>query len=71
MTGSGTIINAQIYLAVWSKAWVCGWSLVGIAGPNPPPGAIYVLLLCHVSSGRGLCVWPITRPEASYRVMCV
>ena len=60
MTGSGTIINAQIYLAVWSKAWVCGWSLVGIAGPNPPRGP-YMYFSCVMclqvevyASGRSL-----------------
>ena len=26
---------------------------------------------CYVLSGRGLCVGPITRPEDSYRVLCV
>jgi len=26
---------------------------------------------CCVLSGRGLCVWPITRPEESYRLWCV
>jgi len=26
---------------------------------------------CCVLSGRGLCVWPITHPEESYRVWCL
>jgi hypothetical protein len=26
---------------------------------------------CCVLSGTGLCIWPITRPEESYRLWCV
>jgi hypothetical protein len=37
-----------------------------------PPGVwMYVSCECCVSSGRGLCVGLITRPEESYRVWCV
>jgi hypothetical protein len=37
-----------------------------------PPGAwMSVCCECCVLSGRGLCVWLITRPEKSYRVWCV
>ena len=46
-----------------SKAWVCGRSLVRIAGPNPAGGGNIVCL-----SRRGLCDEPILRPEGSYRV---
>ena len=37
-----------------------------------PPGAwMFVCSKCCVSSGRGLCDGPITRPEESYRMWCV
>jgi len=53
-----------------SQAWVCGRSLAGIAGSNPP-GGVDVCCECCVLSGRGLYVGLITRPEESYRVWCV
>jgi len=37
-----------------------------------PPGAwIFVCCECRVLSGRGLCDELITRPEESYRLLCV
>jgi hypothetical protein len=37
-----------------------------------PPGSwMSVSCECCVLSGRGLCVWPITRPEDFYRAWCV
>jgi hypothetical protein len=58
--------------AALSEAWVCGSSLVGIAGPNSV-GCIAVLTLveCCVLSGRGPCDGTIPRPEEPYRVWCV
>ena len=53
-----------------SKACVCDSSLAGIAGSNPP-GHGCLSCECCLSSGRGLCVGLITRPEESYRVWCV
>jgi hypothetical protein len=35
-------------------AWVCGYSLIGIAGSNPA-GCMYVCRVCCVLSLRGLC----------------
>jgi hypothetical protein len=55
-------------LATLSKALVCGHSLTGIAGLNPPRG---MDVCCCVLSGGGLCVGLNTRPEESYRVWCV
>jgi hypothetical protein len=63
-----------IPVAARSKAWVCGRSLAGIAGSNPPPpqGAWQSLSCeCCVLSGRGLCDGPITRLEESYRMWCI
>jgi hypothetical protein len=59
-----------IPVAARSKAWVCFRSLAGIAGSNPTGGMDVCLLwvLCVV---RSLCVGLITRPEESYRVLCV
>jgi hypothetical protein len=57
--------------AARSKAWVCGRSLAGTVGSNPAGSWISVTCECCVLSGRGLCVWLITRPEESYRVWCV
>jgi len=37
----------------WSKAWVCGRLLVGIAGSNSA-GSMGVCCECCVLSGRGL-----------------
>jgi hypothetical protein len=56
-------------VAAWSKAWVCGLSLAGIAGPKPT-GCMVVCCGC-VCLDRGLCVGVINRPEASCRVLCV
>jgi hypothetical protein len=53
-----------------SKAWVCVRSLAEIAGSNPA-GGMDVCCDCFVLSGRGFCVGLITRPEESYRVLCV
>jgi len=57
-------------VAAWSKAWVCGSSLFGIAGSNPA-GGMNVSFECCVLSGRGLWVGLIARPEESYRVRSV
>jgi hypothetical protein len=48
-----------IPLAARSKVWVCGRSLVGIAGSNPAGGKD-VCCECCVLSGRGLCDGLIT-----------
>jgi hypothetical protein len=58
-------------MAARSKAWVCGHSLAGIAGSNPPGAWMCVSCECCVLSGRGLCIGLITRPEESYPVLCV
>jgi hypothetical protein len=57
-------------VAAWSKAWVCGRLVAGIAVSNPAVGTdvgllcLYVVLPCV---GRGPCDGLITRPEESYR----
>jgi hypothetical protein len=51
-------------VAARSTAWVCGRSLVGIAGSNQA-GGMDVCRECCVLSGRGLCDGLITRPEES------
>ena len=54
-----------------SKAWVGGRSLAGIVGSNPAGGVdvcLWSVVCCQVEvSASGL----ITRPEESYRVLCV
>jgi hypothetical protein len=62
--------TVPIPVAARSKAWVCGRSLAGIAGSNLAGGMDVCRDYC-VLSGRGLCDWPITRPEESYQVWCV
>ena len=47
---------------------VCGRSIAGIVFSNPAGSWISVCCECCVLSGRGLCVGPITRPEAFYRM---
>ena len=59
-------------VAARSEAWVCGRSLVGIAGSNSDQAHGYlsvVNIVCY--AGRGLCDGPTTRPRESYRVVCV
>jgi hypothetical protein len=45
--------------------------LLGLGVRIPPEAWISVSCECRVLSGRGLCVWLITRPEESYRLWCV
>jgi hypothetical protein len=54
-----------------SKAWVCGCSLVGIAGSNPAEGMVSVCCECCVLSERCLCARLIIGPQESYRLRCV
>jgi hypothetical protein len=63
--------HSQIPMAARSKAWVCGGSLVGIAGSNSSGAWSPVCCDCYMLSGRGLFDGPITCPEESYRVWCV
>jgi hypothetical protein len=63
-------ISLLIPVAVPSNSWVCGRSLVGIAGSNLPGGMGVCCESC-VLSGRCLWVGLITCPEESYRVCCV
>jgi hypothetical protein len=58
-----------IPVATRFEALVCGRSLAGIAGCNPPGAWMSVSCDCCVLSRRVLCVGLITRPEESYR-MC-
>jgi hypothetical protein len=58
-------------MAAPSEASVCGRSLAGIAGLNPAEARMSISCECCVLSGRGLCVGLITRPEESYRVVCL
>ena len=57
-------------MAVRSKARVCGCPLAGIAVSNPAGARLSISCECGVLSGRGLCDWPITCPEESYRMWC-
>ena len=61
------IVLKSIPVAAWSKTWVYGRSLVGIAGLNPAGGVRFCE--CCVLSGRVLCVGLITSPEESYHVL--
>jgi hypothetical protein len=45
--------------------------LLGLWVRTPQGACMYVSCECFVSSGRGLCVGLITRPEESYRVWYV
>ena len=58
--------------AARTKAWVCGRSLDGGCRFEYRGGA-WMSVCCEfcVLSGRGLCDGLITRPEASYRLLCV
>jgi len=50
---------------------VCGISFAGIVGSNPAGGMNDSLCECCVLSGTGFSDGLITRPEKSYRVLCV
>ena len=51
-------------------AWVYGRSPAETVG-SKPTGGMDVCCECCVLSGRGLCDVLITRPEESYRLLCV
>jgi hypothetical protein len=53
------------------KARVWGRSLAGIASSNTADSMAVWLLWACVLSVRGLCFWPITRPEECYRLWSV
>jgi hypothetical protein len=61
----------KLCVTAQSKAWVCGRSLAEIAGSNHAGTLMSVSYECCVLSERGLLDGPITRPEESYRVVCV
>jgi hypothetical protein len=63
------LIKGMAGKAAWSKAWVCGRLLAGIAGSNSA-GSMDVSCECCVLSCTGLCHGLITRSEESYR-LCV
>jgi len=58
-------------MPVRSNAWVCGSSLAGIAGQNPPGARMSISFECWVVSDRGFCVRLIIHLEESYREWCV
>jgi hypothetical protein len=45
--------------------------LAWITGSIPPMAWMSVSCECCVLSGRGLCVWLVTRPDESYGLWCV
>jgi hypothetical protein len=55
----------SITVAVQSTARVCGRSLARIVGSNPAGAWMSVSFENCMSSGNGLCVGLITRPEES------
>jgi len=57
--------SKAIPVAGRSKSWVWSRSYAGTVGSDPA-GGMDVCCECCVLSGRGLCVWLITRPEVSY-----
>ena len=64
--------EASIPVVARFKSCVYSISLPGIADSNPVRGmSVCLLWLLCMLSGRGLCVWLITRPDESYRLWCV
>jgi hypothetical protein len=59
-------IKQPIPVAARSEAWICGRSLAGIVVSIPPWAWMFVSCECCVLSDRGLCDWPILRPEEFY-----
>jgi len=68
----GTLYYRPVPVAAYSKAWVCGRLLAGIAG-SYPAGSMEMSVFCEYCefSGKGLCIGLITLPEESYRMWCV
>jgi len=64
-------IKGPVPVAGRFKAWVCSRSPAEIVGSNPAGAWMSVCCECCVLSGRGLCDELITRPEESYRLLCV
>jgi hypothetical protein len=60
-----------VQVAARSKAWVCAACFLGWRVGIPPAACLSVSFVSVVLSGRGLCVGLITRPEESYRVVCM
>ena len=52
-------------------AWVCGFSLAGIAGSNPADSTVLSLVSAVGYKVEVSCVCLITRPEEPYLVWCV
>jgi len=72
LTESSCSVKSRVpnLVAARSRGRVSGRSLAGTSGSNPSDG-MNVYCECSVLSGRGLCVGPITRPEKSYRMVCI
>jgi hypothetical protein len=73
-----TVMNAVLYSTQGlSPVQPCIWGgsvaarLLGLCVRIPQWAWISVSCECCVLSGRGLCVWLITRPEESYRIWSV
>jgi hypothetical protein len=64
------IISMPIALAVRSKASAVAL-LLWLWNQIPPEAWLFVTCECCMLTGRGLCVWLITRREKSYRGWCV
>ena len=67
----------NVYCCYCRSQWPCGlrrrsaaarWLRLRVR--IPPEAGMSFSCECCVLSGRGLCVWLITRPEESYRVWC-
>jgi hypothetical protein len=59
------LFRLLIPVATQSNSWFYAHSFAAISGSNPSEEC-----KCCALSGRGLCDWPIPRPEASHQV-CV
>jgi hypothetical protein len=53
------------------RCWSAAARLVGLRVRIPPGAWMSVSCECRMLSGRGLCVYLITRPEESYWMWCV
>jgi len=56
--------SSPIPVAARSKIWVCGSSLTGIPGSNPPGSVEVCILWVMCLSGRGLCDELITNTQS-------
>jgi len=69
-----TLLTSHNCRSQWPRGLRRGSAAAGLLGlwvRIPPEAWMSVSCEYFVLSGRGLCVWLITRPEKCYRLWCI